>query len=183
MAHKGTGRGYQFLREHMADEDGPCLIWPLTRDNHGYGQGGHNGRLYKAHRLMCELVYGPCPSPAHQASHSCGNGHKGCVHPKHLSWETRRDNHLRRRANGTAATSIWGHKGKITVEVAAAILALEGKATQQEIAERFNCSKPTVRRIFKRKTRAARGETTPLDWRAINLKGAETKRQKRAATS
>jgi hypothetical protein len=153
---RGTGKGIEFLRKHMADADGPCLIWPFCRDNHGYGQGGINGENFKAHKKMCELVNGPRPSPKHQASHSCGNGHGGCVHPRHLSWKTGAQNQLDRRKHGTAGTNKYGRNGKVTVEIARQVLLLRGKETQDATARRFDISKPTVRNIYKGKSRAAK---------------------------
>lgn len=153
---KGKGKGIEFLRQHVAEDDGPCLIWPFARDNHGYGMGGHEGTYFKAHKKMCEMVHGPRPSPQHQASHSCNNGHGGCVHPKHVSWETSRDNHLRRKANGTARTNRYGQNGGMTFEQAVQILHMRHRNTQEQIASRFKISKPTVRNVFKGKTRVAR---------------------------
>lgn len=140
--------GLQWLLRHRDYSGDDCLTWPLGRDNHGYGQCGHRGMFFKAHRRMCELVCGPCPSGAHQASHSCGNGHLGCVNPRHLSWKTRSENQLDRRTHGTATTNPLGRRGKITPAIAEEIRSLQGRMTQQQIATSFGVSKPTVRRIF-----------------------------------
>src|SRR3569833_517171 len=90
--NKGKGRGITWLREHV-NYDGPeCLIWPWTRDGQGRGAVGIDGKLLRAHRVMCELVHGPAPTQEHHAAHSCGNGHNACVHPMHLSWKTKEEN-------------------------------------------------------------------------------------------
>ena len=47
-----------------------------------------------AARLMCELFYGPAPTPEHEASHLCEDNWL-CVHPWHLCWETKRENMAR----------------------------------------------------------------------------------------
>lgn len=146
--NRGKGAGLAFLRAHINDPDGPCLIWPMFRDpDGGYGRIGYMGKLSYSHRIMCELVHGQAPSPDHEASHSCGNGHGGCVHPKHLSWETRSENHLRRREHGTAATSTWGNRGKLTAEQTAEIRALKGKELQRKTAKRYGVHFETVSRI------------------------------------
>ena len=147
----------EWLIRHKDHEGSECLIWPFCIDNHGYGQlGVGGGKSMKAHKKMCEIVHGSRPTPAHQASHSCNKGHLACVHPKHVSWETRRENHLRRKANGTAATNKWGKHGKVTVEIAKQILMLRNVETQETIARRFDVSKPTVRNIYKGKSRVAK---------------------------
>lgn len=153
---KGEGKGYLFIVAHRNDDDGPCLIWPLGRDNHGYAIFGHLGKHYKAHKFMCEMVNGPRPSPKHQASHSCGRGHEACVHPKHLSWKTPSQNQMDRRRHGTGHTNHWGKKGKLTAEQMREVASLKGRATQQWIADKFGISLPSVRRIQNGKTVIAR---------------------------
>src|SRR5258708_162153 len=116
--HRGRGRGkaLAWIMAHVDYDGDGCLPWPFATDTHGYGMFGANGEHHKAHLFMCQQMHGPRPSPKHQASHSCGQGHKACVHPKHVSWKTRSENHLDRRRHGTAATNKWGKNGKMTVE-------------------------------------------------------------------
>ncbi len=86
--NKGKGKAFAFLQSlvgHVGDE---CVSWPFGRMHKGYGQLGHLGKSHKAHRMLCEMVYGPPPTDKHQATHSCGNGHLGCVNPNHLEWKT-----------------------------------------------------------------------------------------------
>ena len=152
--------GLQWLQRHVDYDGDECLIWPRCRDNHGYGmlgttRGGNRVNM-KAHRVMCELINGPSPTSKHQASHSCGHGHLGCVHPKHLSWKTGSQNQLDRRKHGTAATNKYGQHGIVTPEMAATIISLKGKASQEKIATQFGISKKTVRNVFGRKWSAAR---------------------------
>lgn len=69
-----------------------CLSWPFATAGHGYGQVKVGKTHYGAHRLICEWENGDPPSPEHQAAHSCGNGHKGCVTKAHLSWKLPKEN-------------------------------------------------------------------------------------------
>lgn len=148
--NKGNGRGIQFLRQHANDDDGPCLIWPMSRDDKGYGHLGYNGRLWKASRLMCWLVYGPAPSPLHEAAHSCGNGPGGCVHPKHLSWKTGSENQRDSIRHGTFWRRGPGRpRFKLTPEQVAEINRLRGKKTQREIGAMFGVSGETIGKIFR----------------------------------
>lgn len=156
MAKKGVSNGLNYLQEHIGYSSQYCLIWPFGRDNHGYGQLSVGGKWWKAHAWMCVAINGPRPSPEHQASHSCGNGHKGCVNPLHLSWKTRSENHLDRRRHGTAVTTRCGNRPKITPRATAQIIALKGKCSQETVAQAFDISKPTVRRIWGGKTKYAR---------------------------
>lgn len=76
-------------RNYEGDE---CLQWPFATAGHGYGQVKIGKTHYGAHRIVCEWENGPPPTPEHEAAHSCGNGHKGCVNRRHLSWKTRKEN-------------------------------------------------------------------------------------------
>jgi len=136
----------QWLRDHMNYDGERCLRWPFTYDqNVGRGRVVYNGEPWWAHRLMCTFVNGPAPIDKPQSAHSCGNGHMGCVHPKHLSWSSQSDNHKDRRKHGTAATNRWGNLGKLTREQIDAIRAAKGQETQLETARRFNISHANVR--------------------------------------
>lgn len=91
-ANNGKGKGIKWLREHVGYQGDDCLVWPFSRRKDGYGQVGVDGFVSKAHNVMCELVHGPAPSRNHMACHECGNGHLGCVHPKHVFWRTHAEN-------------------------------------------------------------------------------------------
>lgn len=137
---KGQGRGIAWLIAHKDHAGEECLKWPFGGAN-GYGTHGHNGKLCYAHRTMCELVHGAAPSPTHEASHSCGLGHLGCVNPKHITWKTPSENQRDRAKHGTKAT---GPFGKINDEIAQRIRELRGVKTQQEIGLMFGISRAAV---------------------------------------
>lgn len=93
---------------------------------------------------MCELVHGAPPTPDHEAAHSCGKGHEGCIHPKHLSWATHSENQLDRREHGTNKKK-GGPRPIITPEKAAEIRVLyDGKMPIIYIAAKFGISRSTV---------------------------------------
>jgi hypothetical protein len=52
-----------------------------------------------AHLLLCAMVHGPRPTPAHEAEHLCGN--KLCMNPRHLAWALHKVNCARRTPHGT----------------------------------------------------------------------------------
>jgi hypothetical protein len=82
---------------HVSYQGEDCLTWPFSR----FGYGTIYGHKH-AHRVMCELAYGPAPSPRHQVAHSCGKGHEGCVNPRHLRWATPKENSADMVLHGTA---------------------------------------------------------------------------------
>jgi hypothetical protein len=96
---KYSKRGAQrkWLEEHSTHSGDDCLIWPFdVRDKFGYGRT--NGTT--ASRAMCSLAHGPAPTNKHEAAHTCGQGHLGCVNPKHLHWATHKDNYKDREHYG-----------------------------------------------------------------------------------
>lgn len=137
---KGRGRGVEFLRLLVGHKGTACVTWPFSTDGRGYGILGYNGVHYKAHRLMCELAYGPAPSTTHQAAHSCGNGHLRCINPLHLSWKTPAENMADSVEHRTARFDTGRKARKLTVEQVREIIALRGKETQQALGIRFGIS-------------------------------------------
>lgn len=148
MSKRGEGRTYRWLLAHVDYRDDWCLMWPFGSKLHGYGQMSHLGKRYYAHRFMCELAHGEAPSPLHEAAHSCGRGHEGCVNPRHLSWKTKSENLLDCRQHGTQVRSRFGIAGRINADIAQEIRGLKGIKLQREIAEQFNISESSVSDVW-----------------------------------
>jgi DNA-binding transcriptional regulator YiaG len=148
---RGKGAGIAFLRSLIGHDGDACVTWPLKSRIRGYGNLGYNGKLYLAHRLMCELAHGPAPAPDYEAAHSCGRGHHGCVNPKHLSWKTRAENQQDRRRHNTHGT-LSTKRVKLTAAKVAEIRALQGNVTIDEMAARFGVSRQNIQQILKGET-------------------------------
>lgn len=144
--NKGKGKAIEWIRAHVDYNKEPCLRWPFSYDS-GVGRGrlGWNGKNYWAHRLVCEMAHGPAPVGKDQVAHSCGNGHMGCVNPRHLSWSDQFENQKDRAKHGTAVTSKWGNLGKITREQIDRIRTMKGKMTQMALAAELGISHANVR--------------------------------------
>jgi hypothetical protein len=120
--------------EHRGDD---CLILPFKRKSNGYGQVKFNGKNISAHRHMCKLAHGAPPTETHEAAHSCGNGHLGCVNPRHLRWATSAENKADMVAHGTRRQGEAIPWAKMTEGSVRAIREL-----------RHTCSEATVSRLF-----------------------------------
>jgi hypothetical protein len=155
MTAKGSGKGYRWLVDHLNyPHKNWCLIWPFYRDPIcGRGEVGHNGEVIWAHRFMCELVYGPAPEDRPVAAHSCGNGHKGCVNPRHLSWATFGENQLQRYADGRPNQNANGNKSMFSEEQIAEIRSRYGELTTIELAKMYGCSIGTIQYYLKYRER------------------------------
>lgn len=124
-----------------------CLIWPFSKVGAGYGRVWIDGKQVVVSRYICQLVHGAPPTIEHDASHSCGKGHEGCISPIHLSWKTRAENEADKLIHGTHIRGGRHGRAKLTETEASEILAMKGKETQRNLAERFGVSIPTVSHI------------------------------------
>lgn len=139
--NKGKGKAATFLIALMGHKGDDCITWPFAKDSRiGRGMLGYNGKHYWAHRLMCELAHGPAPTDRPQTAHSCGNGHKGCVNPNHLSWKTAKENGQDRVAHGTQHHAGWGKNGRLGPIKTAELKSRQGKQTAVATAKEFGVS-------------------------------------------
>lgn len=137
----------RWLEQHLDHADREfCLIWPLSRAQNGYPTAGKNNAI-RPHRIMCEYRNGPAPSPGHQAAHSCGKGHLGCVNPWHLNWKTPAENQRERYQQHGLMPS-----RKLTPEQVDEIRALKGRERTVDTAARFQVSEANIRQIQSGKT-------------------------------
>lgn len=135
---------YQSAKSYAGDD---CLIWPYAKSADGYGVMNGGSRSNLVSRLMCEEEHGPAPDPSMDASHSCGNGHLGCVNRKHLSWKTRAGNMADKLIHGTMTRGEKHGASKLTADSVREIRSLIGTITNQEIADRFGITDRTVSKI------------------------------------
>lgn len=141
---KGHGNNFKWMLQHVSYQGDDCLKWPFSIDeNYGRGRIGYNGKIYWAHRLMCILAHGNPPTPKHQTAHSCGNGHKRCINPRHLSWKTNSQNQSDRRKHGTQKGA-KGNRAKLSIEQIAEIRSLRGIETQFSLAARFGVKRGCI---------------------------------------
>lgn len=136
-------------KDHHGDE---CLHPPVGRSGSGYSQVRIGGHPIGAHVYMCELANGKANDSRLVARHLCGNGHLGCLNPRHLAWGTQAQNNDDKWGHGTMPHGEGQHKAVLTREDVVEIRALRGKMTQTEIARMFGIKQPTVSAIQLRKS-------------------------------
>lgn len=136
----GTGKGEvrKYLDDFVMTYDGEdCLVWPYAKSGNGYGLIKIDGKNRLVPRLICESLSGPPPTPNHEAAHSCGKGHEGCVNPNHLRWATHVENCADRALHGTQVIGAAHDSAKLTEDDVREIRRLRNRLPQTEIAERF----------------------------------------------
>lgn len=142
------GKNLRWLNEvAMAHATNECLPWPFERTWKGYGRVKVGGKRLAAHRVICEKVHGPSPSSLHEAAHSCGKGHLGCVNPNHVRWLTRQENMLEKNEHGTMARGAKNGNASMSENTARQVKKLLGTMTQQKIADRLGVTRSAVRDI------------------------------------
>lgn len=152
----GTVRGEvpRYYAEFVLPYEGEeCLLWPYGKTTRGYAQMwvDSHSRLALVSRLVCEEENGPPPSGDHDAAHSCGNGHLGCVTKRHLSWKTKIGNAADMIVHGTHLRGERQNGAKLTEDDVRAIRSLQGVILQKEIASQFGVSKQRISAILARK--------------------------------
>lgn len=139
-----------WLEAHVDHNEDECLIWPFQRNPSGYASVKVKGKQSGACPVMCEMAHGPKPSPLHEAAHSCGKGHEGCINPKHLRWATKKENAADKKLHGT---HIMGEKApwaKLTEDDVREIRALQGVLSQSQVGKLWGIKGSTVFKIFHR---------------------------------
>lgn len=132
------GEPMRYLERSVLTYEGDdCLRWPYRSNSHGYGLITIDKKTRVVSRIVCEIIYGPPPDPAMDASHSCGRGHLRCVNKRHLSWKSKRDNQADRLIHGTALLGARNPAAKLSEEDVRQIRALRGIVPQKELAHNF----------------------------------------------
>jgi hypothetical protein len=151
MAFKSKhGAPMAWLREHVSHAGSDCLTWPFARAKKGYGNLQVERNYTSAHRVMAILAHGEPPFPDAQAAHTCGNGHEGCVNPRHLEWKSCKGNHANKIAHGTHNRGSRQWKSRLSNEQVLAIY--RDQRPDGVIAAEFACSRENVTRIQAGKT-------------------------------
>lgn len=145
-----VGAAVRFLEDKvMAWQSDDCLFWPFTTNGVGYAQIriASVGRVLVT-RLVCERVNGPPPDGEIFALHSCGNGHRGCVSPRHLRWGTRAENAADMIADGRSRRGERAANSKLTLRQAIEIFERANSGENQRlIAKDFGIAQTAVSRI------------------------------------
>lgn len=139
----GNGKNFLWLKAHVSYAGDDCLAWPFSCAQSGYGRIGYMGHMWPAHRLMCVLAQGEPPTPKHVAAHECGNGHLGCVNPRHIAWKTARENQLDRKIHGRYEGG-KGNRTALAPEVIAEIRSTKETETIPQIAARLGVGRGTI---------------------------------------
>lgn len=146
-----AGTTYMRLLEVINDDPAECVFLP--------GSDGrpvevtHEGQRSRAHRVALELTVGGPPEGSPFACHECGNGHLGCVTPRHLRWDNQVGNMADKALHGTDNRGEKHPLSRFTEDDIRLIRHLVDteQATQAALARRYGVSAGAISSIVLRK--------------------------------
>lgn len=144
------GAPKDFFNAALGFQGEDCLVWPYAKDANGYAQIRLRGSAKYVQREICTARFGP-PAKGYVAAHSCGNGHLGCVNPRHIRWATSKENAADRTTHGTEVRGSNVPGSKLTPAQVMQIRGMKGKETHEKIALLFGVSRQTVSDIISRR--------------------------------
>lgn len=143
----------KWIAEHKGYEGDDCIKWPFSVSDNGRGvvgvSGSRSGR--SAPRAMCMAAHGEPPTPEHQAAHSCGNGHLGCMNPRHLRWATHMENVADRASHGRDRRGTQINTNKLSEGDVREIRRRRGRQTGVSLAKEFGVTPAAISNIQTRK--------------------------------
>lgn len=141
-----------WLESHATFDGNDCLPWPFSMRADGYGSAQVGDMKMRASRAMCIVAHGEPPTSDHEAAHSCGRGHEGCVNPRHLRWATPKENSTDRVKHGNSLRGELQPRAKLTAEQVVSIRRdmAHGMASRK-VAEAYGISRRTVNDIAQRR--------------------------------
>lgn len=145
------GKLWTYLIGSLSAETDDCVVWPFWRDRKGYGLIEVGGRKFRAHRIACVKAHGQPPTPKHQAAHSCGKGHLGCINWRHLAWKSPAENAADKLVHGTDSRGEKAGTAKLTEADVLEIRRLRGVETQTALARMFGVDRSNIGLIQRRK--------------------------------
>jgi hypothetical protein len=150
----GTAHGdpSAFLDAACLTATDDCILWPYSRLPNGYPKVRIGGRNRIVSRVVCERAHGSPPTLSHQAAHSCGNGHEGCINPRHLRWATPIENEADKLSHGTRCRGVRHGAAKLTeTDVRDIRRRANAGETQSAIARGYSLNPKTINDIVLRK--------------------------------
>lgn len=131
-----------------------CVLWPFRLNHKGYPWMRHpeTGNKVPAGTIVLERTVGPRPSDKHTMGHAPHSvcGHRSCIAPAHLSWQTYAEQAIQReRVDGTGFKLAGFANPQATVpddRVAEAIARCTAGEGQTAIAADYGVGQSTVSR-------------------------------------
>lgn len=127
---------------------GECWTWVGSKNAHGYGRFGINGKNYYAHRIAWQIKHGDIPDGM-SVCHKCDR--TSCVNPNHLFLGSQKDNLNDASTKGRTSRGSHRPKAKLREGQIKEIILLKSQGIKQkQIALKFGVGQATISRIVHR---------------------------------
>lgn len=144
------GQRLVWIAEHVSHQGDECLLWPFSRLPNGYGRVFFEGTYRSAARVMCQKANGAPASPEMETLHSCGNGHLGCMNPRHVRWGTRLENMQDAIAHETTTRGARNSQAVLLEDQVREIRRLAVDTPYAVVADKFSITPSAVGLIVRR---------------------------------
>lgn len=146
----GTAKGavIGWLQSHVSFQSDECLPFPFNSGANGRGVMQFKGQLTRPARAMCTMAHG-APAEGQVVAHLCGNGHKGCVNPRHLRWSSQIENEADKIVHGTSNRGAQNGMSKLSEASVLQILSMKNTASARETASTFKVSASLISAIWR----------------------------------
>lgn len=151
MVSERYRRKLRWIEANYRHKGDDCLTWPFGVNDNGRGVVTIDQKNMSAPRAMCLMAHGEPPTPKHQASHSCGKGHLGCVNPNHLRWATAKENEEDKIEHGTIRRGTDINTSKLSEKDVVRIRSLGREYGVNRLANEYGVSPTAISLIHKRK--------------------------------
>lgn len=148
-SHRCNEKWIEYHKSYSGDD---CIVWPFYRGDNGRGMIGRAPKRMSAPRAMCIAAHGEPLDDEMEAAHSCGNGHKGCMNPRHINWSTHMGNVRDRAAHGRDRVGTQINTNKLTEDQVREIRSRKGRQTGVSLAKEFGVSATSISCILSRKS-------------------------------
>jgi hypothetical protein len=147
-SYVGWGKRKEFIETAITYSGDECLLWPFSHNGHGYPNFSDGKRKKYAHRVVCEAVNGPAPIDRPHAAHRCGNGHVGCITPRHIRWASYVENAADKIEHGTQTCGRGIKSSKLSEDDVIKILGMKGALSCKKTGALFGVKAQTVHDIW-----------------------------------
>lgn len=143
----------KWIEAHKNYANDDCISWPFSVSSHGRGSlYGSKYGCRSAPKAMCVAAHGGPPTPESVAAHSCGNGHLGCMNPRHIRWATHMENVKDRAAHGRDRMGTQINTNKLTEAQVIDIRSRKGKQSGVSMAREFGVTPANISDILRGKS-------------------------------
>lgn len=131
------------IAERCVRTESGCMLWQGRKTHDGYGLITINGKEYRVHKLIMEIMQRTNIPPKMVVMHHCDNRH--CCEITHLKIETQAENMADMARKGRSTKGSRNPASKLTEEIIPSIF--HDSRPLEEIARDYNVDRKTIKAV------------------------------------